>query len=128
MENSQDVLMWEAGAPKNKLFEEWFIARLDNGQKVVIKRLPEEYSYDFKTADDTYYKEFRIAKWMPFPESEFFSPTAIALLEALENAKQFIENGIELGYIRMPDADTPDSAHNTLPMINAAIAAARGTV
>lgn len=54
--------------------------------------------------------------------------SAPALLEALEKAKQFIENGIELGYIRMPDADTPDSAHKTLPMINAAIAAARGTV
>lgn len=54
------------------------------------------------------------------------SDAAPALLEALKKAKEFIENGIELGYIRMPDADTPDSAHNTLPMINAAIAAARG--
>lgn len=51
-----------------------------------------------------------------------------ALLEALEKAKQFIENGIELGYIRMPDSDTPDSAHQTLPIINAAIAAAKGEV
>lgn len=48
------------------------------------------------------------------------------LLEALEKAKQFIENGIELGYIRMPDADTPDSAHQSLPIINAAIAKAKG--
>lgn len=126
MSDLNNVLMWEAGAPKNKWFEEWFIARLDNGQKVALKRLPEEYAYDFTTADETYYKEFRIAKWMPFPESEFFSPTAMVLLEALEKAKQFIENGIEFGYIKMPDSETPDSAHKTLPIINAAIAAARG--
>jgi hypothetical protein len=48
------------------------------------------------------------------------------LLEALEAARQFIRNGIELGYITMPDAGTPDSAHDTLPMIEAAIAKARG--
>ena len=51
---------------------------------------------------------------------------AAGMLEALELANLFIENGIELGYIRMPDADTPDSAHQTLPIINAAIAAAKG--
>lgn len=59
-------------------------------------------------------------------KQERIRKAAPALLDALEKAKQFIENGIELGYIRMPDADTPDIAHNTLPMINAAIAAARG--
>lgn len=48
------------------------------------------------------------------------------LLEALEAAKQFITNVIELGYIRMPDQDTPDSAHKTLPLIDAVIAAAKG--
>lgn len=47
------------------------------------------------------------------------------LLEALELARLFIRNGIELGYIRMPDADTPDPAHDTLPKIEAAIAKAR---
>ena len=36
---------------------------------------------------------------------------------ALQDAKSFIENGIALGFIRMPDADTPDSAHKTLPHI-----------
>lgn len=47
------------------------------------------------------------------------------MLEALEHARLFIRNGIELGYILMPDADTPDPAHDTRPMIEAAIAAAR---
>jgi len=43
-------------------------------------------------------------------------------LKALKAAKQFIENGVELGYIRMPGADLPDPAHNTLSIINAALA------
>lgn len=43
------------------------------------------------------------------------------LREALEHARLFIRNGIDLGCIRMPDADTPDPAHHTLPMIDAAL-------
>lgn len=46
------------------------------------------------------------------------------LLAALKTSRQFIENGIEYGYIQMPDADTPDTAHQTLPLIEAAILAA----
>ena len=42
-------------------------------------------------------------------------------IRALKAAKQFIENGIEMGFIRMPDASTPDSAHDTLPLIRAAL-------
>jgi hypothetical protein len=44
------------------------------------------------------------------------------LKAALRCADQFITNGIELGYIRMPDADTPDSAHKTPGIIRAALA------
>lgn len=46
------------------------------------------------------------------------------MLAALEKAEQFIANGVELGFIRMPDASTPDPAHDTLPAIRAAIAKA----
>lgn len=50
---------------------------------------------------------------------------AVALVEvmrdALNDARRFIVNGVELGYIKMPDADTPDSAHNTLPHICVAL-------
>ena len=46
------------------------------------------------------------------------------LLEALKHADQFITNGIELGFIRMPDADTPDTAHKTPAIVRAAIARA----
>ncbi|GAB1837355.1 hypothetical protein MyNCGM121_41350 [Achromobacter xylosoxidans] len=45
------------------------------------------------------------------------------VLAALESAQRFIRNGIEFGYIRMPDADTPDPAHRTPSMIDAAIRA-----
>lgn len=46
------------------------------------------------------------------------------MFEALRAAREFIANGIDLGFIRMPDADTPDPAHKTLPMIDAALAKA----
>lgn len=39
------------------------------------------------------------------------------LRQALVHAKHFISNGIDLGFIRMPDADTPDPAHDTLTII-----------
>lgn len=48
------------------------------------------------------------------------------LYEALRKAEEFIVNGIEFGFIRMPDASTPDSAHATLPAIRVALAKARG--
>jgi hypothetical protein len=48
------------------------------------------------------------------------------LLEALKKANQFITNGIELGYIQMPDPETPDSAHDTPGIIRDAIAKAKG--
>lgn len=40
--------------------------------------------------------------------------------KALAAAEQFIVNGVELGYIRMPNPETQDSAHDTLPMIRQA--------
>lgn len=43
------------------------------------------------------------------------------LLEALRAARIFIGNGIELGYIRMPDRDTPDAAHKTPAIVRSAI-------
>ena len=44
-------------------------------------------------------------------------------IDALTCAQQFIRNGVELGYIRMPDADCPDPAHETPGAIRAALAA-----
>jgi hypothetical protein len=48
--------------------------------------------------------------------------TNVGALAALKAARQFIVNGTALGFIRLPDADTPDPAHDTLPMIERAIA------
>ena len=50
------------------------------------------------------------------------------LVEALEHARQFIRNGIDLGFIRMPDADTDDPAHETLPKIEAALSIYRAAL
>lgn len=44
-------------------------------------------------------------------------------LAALESAQRFIRNGVEFGYVRMPDADTPDPAHHTPGLIEEAIRA-----
>lgn len=44
------------------------------------------------------------------------------LLAALQRADQFITNGIEFGFIRMPDADTPDPANRTPVIVRDAIA------
>lgn len=43
--------------------------------------------------------------------------------EALKAADYFITNGVELGFIRMPDLDTPDPAHRTPGLVRAALAA-----
>lgn len=48
------------------------------------------------------------------------------MLAALEAAHQFISNGIEFGYITMPDPSTPDSAHATPGIVRAALAKAKG--
>lgn len=45
-------------------------------------------------------------------------------VEQMETARQFIVNGTELGYIKMPDVST-DRAHETLPAIKATITNAR---
>lgn len=55
-------------------------------------------------------------------------PDASVLVEALEHARQFIRNGIDLGFIRMPDADTDDPAHKTLPKIDAALSTYRAAL
>ncbi len=52
--------------------------------------------------------------------------TVATLVEALEGADQFIRNGIELCFIRMPDPDTPDPALETPGKVARALALYRG--
>lgn len=66
-----DGFQWIDGIPVHPWDTEWFIAELDNGDRVVLKALPKEYTYDFKTADETYLAKRRISRWMQFPDSEF---------------------------------------------------------
>jgi hypothetical protein len=40
------------------------------------------------------------------------------LYAACIDARQFIRNGIEFGYIQLPDNDTPDTAKQTLPSLD----------
>lgn len=72
-------MTWIAGAPPKPWCNEWFIAKTTFGDRVVLKALPEEYTYDFKTADDTYIKADKIVCWMQFPDSEY--------IEAAQEAK-----------------------------------------
>jgi len=48
--------------------------------------------------------------------------------EALAAADQFIVNGTELGFIRMPDTDTPDAAHSTPGVVANALKAVRAAI
>ena len=49
----------------------------------------------------------------------------VAQVEVLRRASvkavNFIKNGVEFGFIRMPDADCPDPAHGTLPALESAL-------
>lgn len=63
----REALQWREGAPKKDPGDGWFIAETTYGEKVVLTSLPSEFTYDFKTADDTYIMRDRIARWMPFP-------------------------------------------------------------
>lgn len=62
---------WIDGYPNKIYASEWFIAQTKNRERVVLTALPEEYAYDFKTADETYIKKENIVRWMQFPDSQF---------------------------------------------------------
>ena len=65
---------WQAGAPPKPYSKEWFIAETTYGDRVVLVALPEDYTYDFKTADETHIKADKIKRWMQFPDSQFLFP------------------------------------------------------
>lgn len=61
---------WIKGVPPHPYDKEWFIAQTEFG-RAVLRALPEEYSYDFKTADETYFLATKVKAWMQFPDSRF---------------------------------------------------------
>ena len=64
---------WIDGEPPKPWREEWFIAETTYGDRVVLRALPEEYTYDYRTADDTYIKADKIKRWMQFPDSQYIA-------------------------------------------------------
>jgi hypothetical protein len=64
-------LEWNEGEPPKPWRGEWFIAETIHGDRVVLRSLPEEWTYDYTTADDTYLMAKNIKRWMQFPDSQF---------------------------------------------------------
>lgn len=62
---------WIDGEPLKPYCNEWFIALTTYGDKVVLRALPDEFGYDYKTADETYIKRDKIKAWMQFPDSAY---------------------------------------------------------
>lgn len=71
MTTREEDAKWVDGYPPKPWAEEWFIAITIYGDRVVLRSLPEEYTYDFKTADETYIKRENIKCWMQFPDSNY---------------------------------------------------------
>ena len=82
--------VWLQGEPPKPWRDEWFIAKTIHGGKVVLRALPEEWTYDYTTADHTYMIAANIVCWMQFPDSEYIAPplpdpcAIAALVMALE--------------------------------------------
>jgi hypothetical protein len=72
--DANEVRGWHEGEPPKPWRDEWFIAETIQGARIVLKALPEEYSYDYRTADETYLMSRNVKRWMRFPDSEFVEP------------------------------------------------------
>lgn len=62
---------WIDGSPPKPWCSESFLAQTACGNKVVLSPLPEEYSYDFQTADGTHMMRGNITKWAQLSTSDF---------------------------------------------------------
>jgi len=89
---------WYEGAPPFPQDQEWFIAETIYGDRVVLRSLNEgrerKYTYDFKTADETYMAAKIIKKWMQFPDCDYLPPDATPVVPA--------------GFWLAPDEPTPE--------------------
>lgn len=95
--------IWRDGIPPKPWRDEWFIAEKVDGERVCLISLPEGWSYDFRTADDTYIAKERIKRWMQFPDSEYIEPNCtVQEAAAVPEVKALIEaaqRAIDGGYI-----------------------------
>ena len=69
---TEDSGHWNEGAPPHPYDKEWFIAVTIYGERVVLRALSEENTYDYKTADETYMLRKNVKRWMQFPDSEYW--------------------------------------------------------
>lgn len=104
-QRAEPQAIWHKGCPDKIYGSEWFIAETIHGDRVVLKTLPEEYSYDYKTADETYIMAKNIKRWMQFPDSQFITAPVQAVLygwqlmlkeptvEMIEAASDYHQNG-----------------------------------
>lgn len=66
--------VWYSGSPPFPQDQEWFIALTKYGDKVILRALPEDYAYDYTTADHTYMKRENVIRWRQFPDCEYLPP------------------------------------------------------
>lgn len=88
-------LEWREGPPPKPWSGEWFIAETTYGDRVCLTALPEEWTYDFKTADDTYIKADKIKRWMQFPDSHYIAPSNSAQADLQRMIVQLGENAAQ---------------------------------
>jgi len=99
---------WIVGYPQNPWASEWFIAETTFGDRVVLRELPEEYTYDFKTADDTYIKKDRVKRWMQFPDSQFTAQHPCPSCTSRANGSTVLVPSAELEKLQDRCADFTD--------------------
>ena len=132
-ETEQEPFGWVKGYPKSFYAEEWFIAVKANGDRVVLKALPENYSYDFTTTDGTYMKKENVKFWMQLPDSQYLPPkqeieqdpvpTWYSLSPhgdgyAIYSGRDWFHHGCNIGYLTEVTPDTVkmlESALNAAP-------------
>ena len=96
------VCEWADREPPKPFRGEWFIAETIWGDRVVLRALPEDFSYDYKTADGTYIKADKIKRWMQFPDSQFIPYN-------LREGEKIVEVA-EIGQLRAIVAKLPKTA------------------
>lgn len=102
---------WRAGSPPHPWDGEWFLAETIHGEYVVLRPLPEEFAYDFTTADRTYTKRSNIKRWAQLSGSSYVAPAVPELLrvgyigsaglyrtreEAVRNGEQLLRRVYEI--------------------------------
>lgn len=93
---------WIDGSPPAPWDDEWFLASTIYGHKIALKPLPEEYAYDFTTADGTYMMRASIKMWAQLSTSQYVpcygraKASVVMVDEGLEMDKAWgAKNGLE---------------------------------